>query len=170
MQCYNGFSPEQRLLKARAMTLALATGALATPAGPCELCGNPDVPVEFHDEDYSEPFKWEAPAAYRICHGCHRRVHLRFGSPIAWQAFLAHVRRGGYARDLLNPAICAELGKYQRRLAQGRSSMRLAALRDYPRVAGAEWFAHLRIGSDAARQSQLFPDADHGSEQTRGRN
>jgi hypothetical protein len=115
MQWYNGFSPEQRLLKARAMNLALATGELATPTGPCELCGDPDVPVEFHDEDYSEPFRWEAPAAYRICRRCHRRLHLRFGNPLAWQTFLAHVRRGGYARDLLNPVICAELVKYQRR-------------------------------------------------------
>lgn len=169
MQCYNGFSPEQRRLKARAMNLALATGELARPAGPCELCGDPDVPVEFHDEDYSEPFQWEPPAAYRICRGCHRRVHLRFGNPLAWQAFLAHVRRGGYARDLLNPVICAELVKYQTRQAHGRP-MQLAALRDYTKVAGAEWFAHLRSDRDSPRQSQLFPDADHGPEQAGGPN
>lgn len=130
------------------MNLLLATGELASPAGPCELCGDPKIPVEFHDEDYSEPFNWEAPAAYRICRGCHRRLHQRFENKLAWQAFLAHVRRGGYAQDLLIPAIRAELVKYQWCLAHG-VSMRLAFLRDYAKGAGNEWFAHLRTRRNA---------------------
>jgi hypothetical protein len=146
MQSYNGFSPEQRYRKARAMHLALSSGELAPPTGPCQLCGDPRVPVEFHDEDYSEPFSWVAPAAYCICRDCHRRVHQRFTAPLAWLAFVAHVRRGGYARDLLRAAIRTELARYQQSLARGEPPPKLTVLRARSAVPAADWFSKLQAG------------------------
>lgn len=58
---YNGYSPKERDKKYKILMRLIAKGKLPTASGPCALCGDPDVPVEYHDEDYGEPFIWEAP-------------------------------------------------------------------------------------------------------------
>src|SRR6185295_5191989 len=104
------------------MHARIARGEQSAACGPCELCGDAEVPVEYHDEDYSLPYLWGPPALFSLCRHCHRdKLHKRFTRPMAWEAFLAHVRRGGYARDLRDPGTKAEVTAYLAARAQGES-------------------------------------------------
>src|ERR1700730_6069375 len=103
------------MAKFREMERRLTSGELASPKGPCQLCGDPGGPAssvsfEYHDEDYSCPYSWAAPASYVLCRDCHiYRLHQRFAHPKSWTTFLAHVRRGCYAREMKEPAVKREL-------------------------------------------------------------
>lgn len=142
---YNGYSPKERDVKFKVLKRLVAKGELSPASGPCMLCGDPDVPVEYHDEDYGEPFIWEPPALLCLCRHCHRdKLHNRFWRHSAWHTFIAHVRRGGYARDLKDPKIKKELEAARAAIERGES-MSLSALRPYTRTAGDEWFATLRM-------------------------
>jgi len=87
---YNGYSTKERDKKFKELKKRIARGETPPATGPCALCGDPDVPVEYHDEDYGEPFIWEAPALLALCRHCHRdKLHKRF-----WrQCRLARIRR-----------------------------------------------------------------------------
>lgn len=87
------------------------------------LCSDPDTAVEPHSEDYSIPYRYEPPAMYWLCRHCHRdKLHKRFARPELWDAFLAHVRRGGYARDLIVDAeVRSEFARFRAARAQGES-------------------------------------------------
>lgn len=141
---YNGYNWDERYAKLRALKARVASGQLRPAVGPCQLCGDPDVPVEYHDEDYSEPYVWGPPALFALCRNCHRdKLHKRFLRPHGWRAFLEHVRRGGYARDLADPAINREVSRLAKAFAEGEPPMPLATLRPYVHTAGQEWFASL---------------------------
>jgi hypothetical protein len=145
---YNGYSWQQRLAKYKAMRERMASRSLERAHGPCRLCGDPGVPgTEFvyHDEDYSEDYSWAEPAAFMLCTACHSRVHKRFTQPLAWRTFLAHVRRGGYARDLTRAEIRAEVAAYRRALNAGRTPSELLPLREYAGPVGREWFSNLSL-------------------------
>ena len=146
---YNGYSPGERDLKFKELKRQLKKAAVPPATGPCGLCGDPDVLVEYHSEDYASPFRWTPPAMYALCRNCHRdKLHKRFSRPLSWQAFVAHIRRGGYAKDLKNdPLLKKELMAYETALGQG-GSVTLKQLRPYRHTAGTEWFANLRM--DAA--------------------
>src|SRR5689334_10537327 len=110
---YNGYDWNERNAKLKELKERLLRGEQAPPQGPCELCGDPEVPVEYHDEDYSLPYRWTRPALYCLCRTCHRdKLHKRFARQSAWKAFLAHVRRGGYARDLNDEEVKKEVDTY----------------------------------------------------------
>lgn len=142
---YNGFSPSQRMRVLRAMNLSMASGVLSPAQGPCDLCSDPAAPVFYHSEDYSEPLRWEPPAAYCLCQLCHlRRVHMRFAWPLVWRVHLGHVRRGGYGSDLKSPEIRHQLVRYRRGLETGVVS-ELPSLRPYALTIGREWFAALSM-------------------------
>jgi hypothetical protein len=158
---YNGYSWTERAAKLKELYRKIARKEVAPPTGPCDLCGDPEVKVEHHDEDYSVPYIWSKPALFCLCRNCHRdKLHKRFARPQTWFVFLAHVRRGGYARDLVKPkdlsnspllneykAITKELKAYKVALESGRPS-ELRQLRPYLGVVGEEWFA--RVSMDAA--------------------
>ncbi len=142
---YNGYDWPERQAKLKQLKGRIARGEQLPASGPCELCGDPDVPVEYHDEDYSQPYLWGSPALFALCRNCHRdKLHKRFLRPSSWQAFLAHVRRGGYARDLKNPAIRTEVVLHQSALERGEQ-VGLRQLRPYSRTPGEEWFAALSL-------------------------
>lgn len=142
---YNGYDWGERNAKLKALKARMARGELEPAQPPCDLCGDPEVPVEYHDEDYSKPYLWGPPALFKLCRNCHRdKLHKRFTEPDAWKAFLAHVRRGGYARDLKDLAIKREVEAYQDSLAGGLS-IELRLLRPYSGEPGAEWFASLSL-------------------------
>lgn len=142
---YNGYSPKERDAKFKNMKRFLSMGMLAPALGPCMLCGDPDVIVEYHDEDYGEPFLWVPPALLSLCRHCHRdKLHKRFRRNSAWYAYLAHVRRGGYARDLKNATIKKEVAVCCSAIEQGKE-FALRTLRPYPFTVGEEWFANLRL-------------------------
>ena len=150
---YNGYDWKERYDKYKVMQRKIDSDELR-PEGPCALCGDPtpepysEKTFEYHDEDYSIPYIWEEPAAYVLCHHCHvYKLHQRFARPIAWQAFLAHVRRGGYARDLKDPNIKKEVDAYRAAIKHGDSviaPLRKIEGRTYTRVIGTEWFANLQ--------------------------
>jgi hypothetical protein len=138
----------------------MARGEVPPAAGPCSLCGDPDVPVEYHDEDYSEPYIWTEPAAYALCVHCHRhKLHKRFWQNAVWSAFLAHVRRGGYAREWMNPAIKKELAGYAAARKRGESAQ-LRPLRPCTRAIGEEWFARLTINPESLTDPAFRPARD----------
>jgi hypothetical protein len=142
---YNGYSWQERQAKLLALKRRISRGEQPPATGPCNLCGDPDVPVEYHDEDYSLPYLWGPPALLALCRNCHRdKLHKRFARPFAWQACLAHVRRGGYARDLKTPELKAEVMRLQAALERGEEA-HLGPLRSYPHTPGTEWFARLSV-------------------------
>lgn len=146
---YNGFNPKQRNDKLREMKRKIANGELPPASGPCALCGDTGTEVEYHDEDYAIPYRWVEPAMYVLCLHCHRhQLHRRFTRPIAWQAFLAHVRRGGYGRDLNDPSVTNEYLACCKAIEAGEA-FALRKLRPYKRIAGEEWFARLRLVSES---------------------
>jgi hypothetical protein len=150
---YNGFDWTARNAKLTALKRCIASGELAPATGPCELCGDPEVPVEYHDEDYSQPYRWTKPATYSLCVCFHRhKLHRRFSCGTHWQAFLAHVRRAGYACDMRSPAVRREMALYQAAVKRGESPT-LCPLRPYRSTSGGEWFASL----STARCTQLQP-------------
>ena len=146
---YNGYPWSERNAKLKEFVRKLKNGEIGPATGPCELCGDPDVPVEYHDEDYSKPYLWGPPALFALCRNCHRdKLHKRFARPMAWKAFVEHIRRGGYARDLKEPVIKKEVAAYKAAIERGdTSSLRL--LRPYRGVVGKEWFANLRMNSES---------------------
>jgi hypothetical protein len=146
---YNGYSPTERDKKSRELKHLIAKGELPSASGPCALCGDPEVPVEYHDEDYGEPFIWEAPALFCLCRNCHRdKLHKRFWRHSAWFAYTAHIRRGGYARDLKDKSIKKEVKAYQVALERGER-IPLRKLRPYQRKVGEEWFSNLRMDEES---------------------
>lgn len=154
---YNGYSAKERYIKFKVMKSLVAKGELPPASGPCMLCCDPDVVVEYHDEDYGEPFIWEPPALFCLCRHCHRdKLHKRFWRHSAWHAYIAHIRRGGYARDLKNPKIKKELEAYRTAIERG-VQFNLAVLRPYLRVAGEEWFANLRIDPESLSDPTARP-------------
>lgn len=145
---YNGYSWKARNKKFDELKRRIADGRQRAPEGPCDLCGDPgdpEVTFEYHDEDYSDPYLWEPPVMYCLCQSCHRhRLHQRFRYPAAWAAFLTHVRRGGYAREMNDPECKREVAAYRKSLAKGHTSL-LRPLRPCSGVSGQEWFARLSL-------------------------
>jgi len=141
---YNGYSPKERDVKSKVLKRLVAKGELPPASGPCALCGDPEAPVEYHDEDYGEPFIWGPPALLCLCRNCHRdKLHKRFWRHSAWYAFIAHIRRGGYARDIKDPKIKKELEACRKAIEQSEP-FTLQDLRSYQCTVGEEWFANLR--------------------------
>jgi hypothetical protein len=137
---YNGYSWSERLAKFDEMKRLNIQAH-----GPCSICGDPTADVEFHDEDYSSPYIWKTPAAYCVCRHCHiYKIHSRFAHPRVWTAFLAHVRRGGYASDLARPDIKREIDGLKAALKNGETVV-LKTLRPYKRRPEEEWFANLAL-------------------------
>jgi hypothetical protein len=141
MDWYNGFTPAERAANGKALSKGLKDGSVAKPSGPCTLCGDPNSTLEYHSEDYAKPYRWTQPAAYPVCQSCHRnKLHKRFANPKMWETFVAHVRRGGYASDLANPAIKRELAAYE-----AGTNPTLEQLRPYAAKVGNEWWANLTM-------------------------
>jgi hypothetical protein len=146
---YNGFTGKERDANGAALLKAIIAGKVAAPSGPCAMCGAMEGKFDYHAEDYSKPYSWLPPAAYPMCTGCHRqKLHKRFASPEKWEAFKAHVRRGGYASELKVKEIAHEIDQY---VAAQRAGIAfpLRSLRPYPHVVGTEWWAQLSTSQSA---------------------
>jgi len=154
---YNGFTPQERARHIKASKRLIAAGEITPPTGPCDICSDPDAPVEYHCEDYAEPYRWSPPATYVLCLHCHRaKLHKRFQRPELWAAFLAHLRRGGFASDLNNPFIRIEFEYYRSQVKKGKTAV-LRQLRPYTKTPGKEWFAHLRMDIESLRDPSARP-------------
>jgi hypothetical protein len=141
---YNGYKGRERDRKAGARRRRRAEGLPAHPRGPCAICGDPTVTLEAHAEDYSLPYRWEPPAEYALCRTCHKnKLHKRFSNPSDWEAWKAHIRRGGRSSDLAKPHIAAELRAYKAALKKG-TPFALRQLRP-PVMTGFEWWERVRM-------------------------
>jgi hypothetical protein len=156
MEPYNGYSGAEREAKLTARNQRAASGLPTHPPGPCSICHDPAAPVEAHSEDYSLPYLWEPPGDYAICRTCHRnKLHKRFSNPLDWEAWIAHVRRGGYASDLKKPAVAKELEAFKDAKRQG-STIELVRLR--PRdFTGTEWWETLRMDTESLTDPSARP-------------
>jgi hypothetical protein len=138
---YNGYSPKERDEKYRELKRLINIGKLKEATGPCDLCCDPHVDVEYHDEDYGKPYIWTKPALLCLCRHCHRtKLHKRFKNISNWIVYLAHIRRGGYSKDLKDLIIKKELKDFELRKITS-----LKKLRSYKKQIGSEWFANLRM-------------------------
>jgi hypothetical protein len=146
---YNGYSWDERMAKFKAMRRHFSPEDLKNLQGPCRLCGDPGGPntgvtFEYHDEDYSRDYSWSEPAAYVVCRSCHiYRIHQRFVRSKSWPVFLAHVERGGYARDMRKPQVQRELNTYRKALESGAVLPELSGMNAGRRPIGDEWFSKL---------------------------
>jgi hypothetical protein len=158
---YNGYSWSERMAKFKEMRLRIDAGELASPVGPCRLCGDPGsaaVEFEYHDKDYSFEYRWSEPAAYTLCRDCHlNRLHQRFSRSQAWLIFLEHVRRGGYAREMNEPLVKTELAGYRNAIRSGNPLPDLRVLRPYTHSRGNEWFAKLTLDRTTINDSRSRP-------------
>lgn len=144
---YNGYGWTERYAKLKALRRE-APAQLAPLQPPCQLCADPSPKsVEYHDEDYSKPYCWKPPAIFVLCRNCHRtHLHKRFTRPHAWSAFLAHVKRGGYARDLVeNHAVKREVRAYARALAEGRVPSPMSAIPGRAQRESPTWYEALSV-------------------------
>jgi len=131
MSTYNGFTGTDRLRKLQAMHRLFPRKSHPYYHGACHLCGDPNSTVAPHDEDYSLPYVWEAPAVRALCNWCHRRIHGRFTHSNAWKAYLRHVSRGGYGSDLKRLEIRREITAVGRAISNGTPIV-LDVLRNMP--------------------------------------
>lgn len=149
MNYYNGFSPQQRESKRRALHQVFPGRSHPYFRGACHMCGDPASLVAPHAEDYSKPFKWFRPAVYALCATCHSRVHRRFAAPIAWECYKRHVRRGGYGSDLRVTHVSTELRKLADALKRGERYP-LALMRSV--VAKRQWWDRLMTTASRPRR------------------
>ncbi len=93
MNDYNGFSAARRNEAAAWLRAQWRTGALPKPAK-CEACGQDQVAVDGHAEDYSKPFGPHIQA-FHLCFICHLMLHCRHGNGApAWERYRGLVRLG----------------------------------------------------------------------------
>ena len=120
---YNGYSPNERSRRFRSLRRDNKQPARDSLAGPCEICGDPNGPFDYHSEDCSWPYR---DGGYCLCRVCHRqKLHRRFANPSSWATYCEHVYRGGYGREAALPAIKSELKKYQKSIQSGLNPDRL---------------------------------------------
>ena len=144
MNFYNGYSPKEREKKLRASYKVYPNRTHPLYRGRCQLCGDPNSPVEPHSEDYSQPYLWDNPAEYSVCKTCHGRLHKRFKSPHAWEAYKQHLRRGGYGSDLKTSAVAREISNLTKALEAG-TAVSLLPLPRNKGLTGAEWWERLSV-------------------------
>ena len=118
------------------------SGELPSLSGPCALCGETEGKFQYHSEDYSEPWSWDPPATFVTCKSCHSRLHKRFDDPLGWEAFKAHIRRGGTSTELQDPTHRDEMLAVRDALRRGDPLPDLPVLR--PRVIPPDtWWQNL---------------------------
>ena len=156
MTNYNGYSGAEREAKLRDLHRLKRAGEFPSPPDQCSLCGDPDVALEPHSEDYSQEFLWTAPAMYWLCRHCHReKLHKRFARPDAWRALLLHVRRGGYARELKTTENKRELGEATKAIAASKTpTLRVIRSR---KLDGEQWWEQLTLDPESRDSAQARP-------------
>lgn len=99
MNPYRGFSPEVRSRSGRWLYAEIRAGRV--PAGPprCQACGQNAGVLEWHAEDYSEPFgpqTW----AYGVCYPCHMALHCAPKNPAFWAFYKRVLATGRRSRPM----------------------------------------------------------------------
>jgi hypothetical protein len=144
---YNGYSPDER----NAMGRAAYPDHARQP--PCAMCGDPNPrKMQTHAEDYSQPFRWDPPAAYPVCTTCHSRIHSRFDAPAKRRSFLEFLRRGWYAREV--PSV--EMDRHAKH-GQGYAWRELPHPAPVRRGKHAWWWEALTLAKESKRSQAARP-------------
>lgn len=161
---YNGYTWQQRGRIAPYYRELTGKNAPFENGETCSMCGDPDrPPSEWHSEDYSEPFSFEAPASYPLCKSCHSRLHKRFKAPPGeWEVFCLHLEAGGYGREFTTMRTVRERDSLARQIIAG-SPVRLPRVRE--REPGPYWWRTLTLDPESleapwARPRPLSPRPD----------
>lgn len=93
MNSYNGFSPTQRMKALHWSRAERAAGRRKPAAEKCMACGQTQGLIQFHSEDYSEPFGPHI-GAYEFCYRCHIVLHCRHRNPAGWERYKLQLRFG----------------------------------------------------------------------------
>lgn len=93
MNSYNGFSGAQRMRGFNWLKGEIAARRRNARPTMCDACGQTAGHLEWHSEDYSEPFGPHI-GAYGLCFVCHMMLHCRSKSPDKWQTYRQFVREG----------------------------------------------------------------------------
>lgn len=93
MKSYNGFTPEQRWKALAWYKAEMKAGRIPAPSECC-ACGQKRGRIDYHAEDYSEPFGPHV-VRFQLCFLCHMMVHCRFGNDVAFLSYVQAVKAGG---------------------------------------------------------------------------
>ena len=89
MNSYYNFSPADRY---RALAWFKAQGK--PPPTSCSACGEVAGILDWHSEDYSEPYTLDKIGAFSVCYVCHMFIHCRFGAAAHWREYVQLVDQG----------------------------------------------------------------------------
>lgn len=93
MNSYNGYTPSERTRALKWFRARQAEGFKARHPDKCDMCGQTHGHLEWHSENYSEPFG-EHIGEFGLCYMCHMMIHCRFKSSKAWNMYGLSLREG----------------------------------------------------------------------------
>lgn len=154
MNFYNGYTPNERSKKLRALHATYPGRSHPYYHCECHVCGDPTAKVAPHGEDYAEPYLWERPAVYAVCQTCHGRLHKRFADPLGWASYKLHIHRGGFGSDLKIASIKRELLAAKAMLQNG-TVLVLKVLR--VKTASNDWWDQLSVDPATLADTKARP-------------
>jgi hypothetical protein len=107
MNSYNGYPGSVRDRSARWVRSEIQAGRIPPPAECC-ICSQREGCLQYHAEDYSEPFGAHL-TQFPICLRCHCVLHTRFRYPVRWTRYLEQLERGAVYPPLQNSRDLAPL-------------------------------------------------------------
>ena len=110
MRSYNGFSPARRMEADAWLKAGVAAGRLEPPSR-CMACGETRGIIDYHAEDYSQPFTAEKLAAIPLCFRCHMMLHARFRNPARWRRYIEQLEAGAMYRPLMSRGEIGEINR-----------------------------------------------------------
>ena len=94
MNSYNGYTPQQRTKALKWFRAAQARGEKSRHPESCDICGQTEGHLEWHSEDYSEPFDLDHIGKFGLCYPCHMMIHCRFKNKEAWKVYGESIKEG----------------------------------------------------------------------------
>jgi hypothetical protein len=145
---YNGFSPQLRSRSWEWLKAERAAGRIPEPLQ-CQVCGETGGLVDYHTEDYSEPFGsniWE----FSLCFRCHMMLHVRYRRPAAWHRYIEQLEAGAVYVPLMHRGQINQLNA---------DAWIMNPVRLGPSRGRLEWFRSLSMERAAEQpdEAQLFP-------------
>ncbi len=101
---YKGFTPSQRAAAGRWLKKEIAEDR-RPKASECMACGQKAGVLDYHSEDYSQPFGANI-GEFQFCYLCHLLWHGRRRRPAGWEEYLRQLRAGA----VFGPVLKRDLG------------------------------------------------------------
>ena len=107
MKSYKGWTPAQRQASYKKTMKAIKDGVIP-PATKCELCGQTEGKVMYHNEDYSHPTKY----LMSMCWTCHMMWHSKYRSPRSYRIYFYFVNHLNWRPEPVYKHDFKKLEKY----------------------------------------------------------